>query len=98
MTSLLRPTILYKEKATYTQKARDRGIEGVVILNVIFSADGKIAEIKVVRGLPDGLTEKAIEAAQKIRFEPAMKDGVPVNVRGNLEFSFNLGKKEQPIK
>jgi hypothetical protein len=36
------------------------------------------------------LTEKAIEAAKKIRFNPAVKSGTPVSVRGNLEFSFNL--------
>jgi len=85
---------LYKEKAGYTQEARDRGIEGVVILEVVFRADGKLTGIKVHRGLPNGLTEKAIEAAQKIRFDPAMKNGVPVSVRGNIEFSFSLKKKE----
>jgi hypothetical protein len=40
--------------------------------------------------LPHGLSQKAIEAARKIRFEPAVKDGQPVNVRGNLEFHFKL--------
>jgi TonB family protein len=57
---------------------------------VIFTSDGRVTNIKVVRGLPDGLTEKAIEAAQRIRFNPATKNGAPVSVRGNLEFSFNL--------
>jgi outer membrane biosynthesis protein TonB len=40
--------------------------------------------------LPHGLTEKAIEAAKKIRFNPAVRDGQPVSVRGNLEYTFNL--------
>jgi TonB family protein len=91
----VRPKILYKEQAEYTQKARDRGIEGKVILAVVFQADGKITGIKVIQGLPDGLTEKAIEAAQKIRFEPAMKAGVPVNVRGKVDYKFSLGKKNR---
>jgi TonB family protein len=90
MTAALRPTILYQEKPKYTKDARDNGIEGTVVLNVVFRAEGRITNIRVVRGLPDGLTEKAIEAAQKTRFNPAVKDGVPVSVRGNLEFSFNL--------
>jgi TonB family protein len=90
MTANLRPTILYKEKAKYTEEARQNKIQGTVVLNVIFTADGRITSIRVVRGLPDGLTEKAIEAAQKIRFNPAVKNGAPVSVRGNLEFSFNL--------
>jgi len=92
MTSSLRPTILYREKAQYTEEARDNKVEGTVVLSVVFSADGQISDIGVIRGLSQGLTEKAIIAAKKIRFEPAMKDGRPVSVRGNLEFSFNLYK------
>jgi len=91
MTDELKPTILYKEKAKYTKDARDNNVEGIVVLNLVFTADGKITGIRVVRGLPDGLTEKAIEAAQKIRFNPATRDGQPISVRGNLEFSFQLG-------
>ncbi len=90
MTASVRPKILYQEKAKYTEEARQNKVQGVVMLSVIFSADGQIANIRVVRGLPDGLTEKAIEAAKKIRFQPAVKNGAPVSVRGTLEFSFNL--------
>jgi len=92
MDASLRPTILYKEKAQYTKEAKDNKIEGMVVLSVVFGADGQIGDIRVIKGLPDGLTQKAIEATSKIRFEPAMKDGQPVSVRGALEFSFNLDK------
>jgi TonB family protein len=57
---------------------------------VVFQASGAITDVKVIRGLPDGLTEKAIEAAKRIRFNPAVKAGTPVSVRGTLEFTFNL--------
>jgi len=90
MTASLRPTILYREKAKYTEEARQNKIQGVVMLQVVFHVNGSITNIKVIRGLPDGLTEKAIEAAKKIRFNPAVKNGAPVSVRGQLEFSFNL--------
>ncbi len=90
MTASLRPTILYKEKARYTEEARQNKIQGTVALNVVFTADGRITNIRVVRGLPYGLTERAIEAAQRIRFQPAVKAGVPVSVRGTIEFTFNL--------
>jgi TonB family protein len=90
MSASLRPTILYKEKAQYTQEAKDNKVEGTVVLSVVFGADGQIGDIRVIRGLPHGLTQKAIEATSKIRFEPAMKDGQPVSVRGALEFSFML--------
>jgi TonB family protein len=92
MTANLRPTLLYKEKPRYTDQARQNEVEGTVVLNVVFGADGRMTQIRIVRGLPDGLTEQAITAAQAIRFEPAVKDGQRVSVRGNLEFSFNLDK------
>jgi TonB family protein len=88
--SSIRPVILERKKADYTPEARNNRIEGSVALSVIFRSDGVVAGIKVVRGLPDGLTEKAIEAARKIRFVPAIKDGEPVSVRAALEYWFSL--------
>jgi TonB family protein len=90
MTASLRPTILYREKAKYTEEARQNKIQGTVVLQVVFNVNGSISDVRVIRGLPDGLTEKAIEAAKKIRFNPAVKNGAPVSVRGSLEFTFNL--------
>jgi TonB family protein len=90
MTASLKPTILYKEKARYTEMARQQSIQGKVVLNVIFFSDSQIGSVRVVRGLPYGLTAQALIAAQKIRFDPALKNGQPISVRGNLEFSFNL--------
>src|SRR5262245_15534144 len=86
----LRPTILYKEKAKYTDRARQMKINGTVVLSVVFAASGQITQVSVIRGLPYGLTAQAILAAQRIRFQPAQKDGQPISVRGNLEYSFNL--------
>jgi TonB family protein len=90
MSDVLRPTILHKEKAEYTPEARANKVQGAVVLNVIFGADGAIRILRVVRGLPHGLTGQALKAAQRVRFEPAVKDGKPVDVRGDLEFSFDL--------
>lgn len=90
MSTDLRPTILYREKAKYTEEARSQKVQGNVVLSVVFSKQGKLVVFGVVRGLPYGLTESAIESAQKIRFNPAMKDGQPVSVRGNVEFNFTL--------
>lgn len=86
------PTIISQEEAKYTLEAHQNGIDGIVVLDVMFTADGRITSIRVVRGLADGLTEKAIEAAIKIRFKPALKEGNPVSVRGNIEFTFSLAK------
>ena len=90
MTQNQRPTILYREKAKYTEIASINRVNGTVALQVVFAVNGEMQDIRVIRGLPDGLTRKAIEAAQKIRFNPAIRNGEPVSVRGSLEFSFNI--------
>ncbi len=86
----MRPTILYKERAKYTEEARQNKIQGTVVLSLIFGADGRIYDVRVVRSLPSGLTEESIAASQKIRFNPAVRDGRPVSVRMQLEYNFTL--------
>ncbi|MEP7337576.1 MAG: TonB family protein [Acidobacteriota bacterium] len=90
MGASLRPKVLYREKAKYTELARQNRIQGTVVLSVVFFSDGHMGWVSVVRGLPLGLTASALTAVEKIRFEPAVKDGQPVSVRGNVEFNFTL--------
>jgi Gram-negative bacterial TonB protein C-terminal len=91
MSASLKPTILRKEKAEYTAEARAKGVEGTVVLSIVFPAHSPIPRVlRVIRGLPYGLSTQAVSAALRMRFHPAMKDGVPVNVRGDVEFDFKL--------
>ena len=90
MNSELRPSITTRERAKYTEIARMNMTKGTVVLSLVYSADGRILDIRVIRGLPDGLTRNSIEAARKLQFQPAIKDGQPVSVRGNIEFNFTL--------
>ena len=63
----------------------------------MFSAEGKVKDITVIKGLPDGLTESAIQAAKKINFAPAIKAAKPISINVRLEYSFEhpgLGAKK----
>jgi TonB family protein len=82
--------LLFKPEPLYTSEARIKDIHGVVTLEAILRADGRITGIKAINGLPAGLTEKAIEAARLITFIPAMKDGLPVSQSIKLKYAFNL--------
>ena len=82
--------ILSKERAKYTEEARQNRIQGTVVLSVIFGADGRIHDIRAVHSLPCGLTEEAMAVAQRIRFNPAVRGGKPVSVRSTLEYNFAL--------
>ena len=85
-----RARVLSKPEPQYTEKARGNRITGTVVLRAIFAADGKVRAIRPVKALPDGLTLMAIEAARRIRFVPATKDGRPVSMYIQLEYNFNL--------
>ena len=89
-TGSLKPNVFYKVKAKYTEAARTNRVQGTVVIQAVFAADGHITAIKVLRGLPDGLNEEAIKALQQFKFTPAMRNGQSVSVRMALEFSFNL--------
>lgn len=82
--------ITNRPEPSYTDEAKARSVRGVVVLTAILSSTGKVTDITVVSGLPYGLTQKAIEAARKIKFTPALKDGKPVSMWIQLEYNFNL--------
>lgn len=82
--------ILSKPEPQYTVVARGNQVTGTVVLRAIFAANGRVVGIRTVSGLPDGLTEQAIDAARHIRFVPAVKDGRPVSTFVQLEYSFDL--------
>ena len=85
-----RARILTKPEPEYTEEARRNQITGTVVLRVVFSASGQVLDIRTVNSLPFGLTERAIMAARRIQFIPAMKDNHPVSVHMQLEYNFNL--------
>jgi TonB family protein len=82
--------VLTRPEPSYTEEARQSQITGTVVLRAIFAANGRVIGIRVVSGLSGGLSERAIEAARKIKFLPAMKDGRPVSMFIQIEYSFNL--------
>jgi TonB family protein len=81
--------ILSKPKPQYTEEAKKNQVSGTVVLRAVFSSDGTVSNIRTVSGLPNGLTEKAMEAAQQIRFAPAIKNGRPVSQYIQIEYNFN---------
>jgi len=82
--------ITYKPNPLYTQEARDLKLEGEVLLEVSFSANGTLHVNRVVRGMGHGLDEAAIAAAGKIRFKPALRFGTPVDSVAVVHVSFQL--------
>jgi TonB family protein len=82
--------ITYKPQPVYTDEARGLKLEGEVLLEVSFGANGKLHVNRVVRGLGHGLDEAAMAAANKMRFKPALRMGQPVDSTAVVHVLFQM--------
>lgn len=64
--------------------------KGIVLVSAIFESDGRITDIKIVRGISTKLDSKAMIQVSKIKFTPAKKNGKPVSVRMIMEITLPL--------
>jgi protein TonB len=84
------PKVIFQPDPEYSEEARKAKYQGVCVLSLIVGPDGKPRDLKVARSLGLGLDEKAIQAVNQWKFEPALKDGKPVAVAINVEVQFRL--------
>jgi TonB family protein len=82
--------ILDKPRPQYTEEGRTLKLEGDVVLDVVFLANGSVQVNRVVSGLGHGLDEAAGRAAQQIKFKPAKQDGQPVDFPARVRIEFRL--------
>jgi periplasmic protein TonB len=84
------PSVIQKVEPEYSEEARKAKFQGTVILFVVVDEKGNPRDLKVIRPLGLGLDQKAIEAVEKWKFRPGMKDGKPVAVQATIEVNFRL--------
>src|SRR5581483_2813868 len=84
------PRLLQEVKADYTEEARQRGITGDVVMEIVVRRDGSIGDVKILQGLASGLNERAVQAVRQWKFAPATKQGVPVDVIVEVAVEFKL--------
>jgi TonB family protein len=84
------PVAKYDPEPEYTESALRAGIEGEVWVALTVGADGVPYDLKVVRPLPFGLTDKAVETVKSWRFEPGKIKGRPVAMRIEVEVDFRV--------
>src|SRR5271154_3850866 len=82
--------ILEKPKPEYTAEGRSLRLEGDVVLDLVFLANGTVHVNGVVSGLGHGLDEAAERAAQQIKFKPAKRDGEPVDFPARVRIQFRM--------
>jgi TonB family protein len=85
------PSRIYCPDPEYSDVARAANVQGIVVLGVVVTAEGKAGTIHVLKAAPFGLTAQAIKAVQQWKFKPAQKeDGTPVTVATPVEVTYRL--------
>jgi TonB family protein len=82
--------IVEKPRPEYTAEGRSLKVEGDVVIDMVFLANGSVQVNRVISGLGHGLDEAALRAAQQIKFKPAKRDGQPVDFPARVRIEFRL--------
>ena len=91
-----RARLLDSPAAVYPDAARAANAGGEVRLEMVLAADGTVKNIFPMKPLEHGLTESALDAARKIKFTPAIRDGQPVSQFVVLSYEFKNGRGLPP--
>ena len=84
------PRQTYGPEPEYDAASRKAKTQGLVVLSMIVTKEGRPRDVKIVTSLSAGLDQQAIKAVSQWRFDPATKDGEPVAVKMTVEISFHL--------
>jgi protein TonB len=87
---VLPPVKRHAPPPDYTEIARRARIQGVVQLEAVIDATGAVTRVRVIKGLPMGLDQAAVDAVREWRFTPATFRGKPVAVLYHLTINFRL--------
>ena len=85
------PRLIESRPPEYPPEALRQRIQGIVILEVVIETDGRVSAGRVLKPLPSGLSQKAIEAVEHWRYAPGRdKDGKPVRCIVSITVNFKL--------
>ncbi len=89
------PVVKQNEGVTYPRAALDAGIHDTVEVSLILTIDatGIVTRAVVEKPVGHGFDEAAVEAAQKLTFEPATRDGKPVAAQDALRLSLHASRR-----
>jgi TonB family protein len=84
------PEVLYGPEPEYPALARKARLQGKVIVQAAIDREGEVASVRLIKGLPLGLSDAVVEAVRTWRFKPAQLAGEPVPVYYNLTVLYEL--------
>jgi N-carbamoyl-L-amino-acid hydrolase len=84
------PMVIHRVEPEFTRDAEKAKVDGTVLISVVVDAEGNVRDPKVVKPIGFGLDETALAAVKQWKFKPGTKDGQPVPVYMQVEFTFRL--------
>jgi TonB family protein len=84
------PVVVQRVEPQYPEEARRERVQGIVIVEAFIDKEGNVGDIEVLKPLPMGLDQAAVDAVRQWKFQPATMNGEPVNVVFNLTINFRL--------
>lgn len=84
------PHAIKSPEPQYSNEAREKKIQGTVVLRMVVGPDGRARDVHVERSLGYGLDQQAIKAIKKWKFKSATMDGNPVAVEITVQVDFRL--------
>jgi len=89
-TDIIAPRRIRGTEPKYTPEARKARVFGIVIVEVIIDTNGRVVAARILKALPFGLSQAAIDCVKQWRFTSAMRHGQPIAVFYNLTVNFRL--------
>jgi TonB family protein len=90
--ALSAPSATRKVDPAYPLELMRQNVGGTVVLYAVIHKDGRVGNIRVLRSADDRLDRYASEAIAKWQFEPATKNGAPVDVEATFRIPFKPAK------
>jgi TonB family protein len=90
---LLAPVALQKVDPEYPLELMRRNVEGTVALYAVIHSDGRVSDVRVLRGVDERLDGYAMAALSRWHFQPATKNGNPVALEAVVMIPFKTGRK-----
>jgi protein TonB len=80
-----------RDNIVYPRIARDAGVEGKVIVGFVVEPDGRITNVKIIRGKVQSIDEEALRVTKMMpRWKPGKQRGKSVRVQFTMPITFLL--------
>jgi TonB family protein len=85
-----KPRAKHVPSPEYTREARENKISGIIRVRVLVDASGKVQTVRIISGLPYGLSDEAKRVAYKMTFSPGTRKGQPVEMWVPVDLTFKI--------